>query len=85
MTETHSGAQTAHESGGGKRTGNGNVFARLGLFLRQVMSELRKVIWPGRSDLIQYTLVVIVFVAVLIGIVALLDLAFAKGVLAVFG
>ena len=59
--------------------------ARLALFYRQVIAELRKVIWPTRRELITYTTVVIVFVAAVATIVAVLDLIFAKGVLAVFG
>ena len=54
-------------------------------FLREVVAELRKVIWPGRRELITYTTVVIVFVAVMVALVSGLDLAFAQGVLAVFG
>ncbi|MCZ2823602.1 MULTISPECIES: preprotein translocase subunit SecE [unclassified Modestobacter] len=57
----------------------------LGRFLREVVAELRKVIWPGRKELITYTTVVIIFVAVMVAIVAGLDLLFAQGVLAVFG
>ena len=54
-------------------------------FLREVVAELRKVIWPGRRELITYTFVVIVFVAFIVALVAGLDLLFAQGVLAVFG
>ena len=54
-------------------------------FLREVVAELRKVIWPGRRELITYTTVVIVFVAIMVALVAGLDLLFAKGVIAVFG
>jgi preprotein translocase subunit SecE len=57
----------------------------LGRFLREVVAELRKVIWPGRRELITYTTVVIIFVAVMVALVAGLDLLFAKGVIAVFG
>ncbi|MCW2535668.1 MAG: preprotein translocase, SecE subunit [Modestobacter sp.] len=57
----------------------------VGRFLREVVAELRKVIWPGRKELITYTTVVIVFVAVMVALVAGLDIAFAKGVVAVFG
>jgi preprotein translocase subunit SecE len=57
----------------------------LARFLREVVAELRKVIWPGRRELITYTLVVIIFVAVMVAIVAGLDLLFAQGVIAVFG
>jgi preprotein translocase subunit SecE len=57
----------------------------IGRFLREVVAELRKVIWPGRKELITYTTVVIVFVAFMVALVAGLDILFAQGVLAVFG
>jgi preprotein translocase subunit SecE len=57
----------------------------IGRFLREVVAELRKVIWPGRKELITYTTVVIIFVAVMVALVAGLDILFARGVLAVFG
>jgi preprotein translocase subunit SecE len=57
----------------------------IGRFLREVIAELRKVIWPGRRELITYTTVVIVFVAFMVALVAGLDLLFSRGVIAVFG
>ena len=54
-------------------------------FLREVISELRKVLWPSRNELVTYTIVVIVFVVVMVSIVAGLDIGFAKLVLVVFG
>jgi preprotein translocase subunit SecE len=62
-----------------------NVFARFGRFLREVVAELRKVIWPTRNQMVTYTIVVIVFVVFMVALVGVLDLLFAKGVLAVFG
>ncbi|HEY5878461.1 MAG TPA: preprotein translocase subunit SecE [Nakamurella sp.] len=62
-----------------------NVFARLGRFLREVVAELRKVIWPSRNQMVTYTIVVIVFVVFMVALVGVLDLLFAKGVFAVFG
>ena len=59
--------------------------ARISLFYRQVIAELRKVIWPTRQELITYTSVVLVFVVVMVLIVAAFDFAFTKAVLAVFG
>ena len=41
-----------------------NMFARFGRFLREVVAELRKVIWPTRNQMVTYTIVVIVFVVV---------------------
>jgi preprotein translocase subunit SecE len=53
-------------------------------FYRQVVAELRKVVWPTQEQLITYFIVVLVFVVVVMGIVSLLDLAFGKLVFAVF-
>ncbi|GLH97866.1 preprotein translocase subunit SecE [Phytohabitans aurantiacus] len=61
------------------------IFGRLVRFVREVVAELRKVIWPTRRELLTYTAVVVVFVAFMLAIVALLDYGFAKGVLFVFG
>ena len=54
-------------------------------FYRQIVAELRKVVWPTRSELMTYTSVVIVFVLGVIGIVALLDFGLSRAVQAVFG
>ena len=56
----------------------GNPIARLSLFLRQVVAELRKVVWPTRPQLITYFWVVLVFVIVVMTLVSLLDLGFGK-------
>jgi len=58
--------------------------ARLGRFYREVVAELRKVIWPTRRELVTYTSVVVVFVSIVVAIVAGLDIVFAKLVLFVF-
>ncbi len=60
-------------------------FARLALFIRQVIAELRKVIWPTRKELIAYTTVVLFFVLVMAGIIAAYDYVFTEGVLFIFG
>jgi preprotein translocase subunit SecE len=57
----------------------------LPLFYRQVVAELRKVVWPTRTELFTYTSVVIVFVLCIIGIVALIDFGLTHAVQAVFG
>ena len=54
-------------------------------FYRQVVAELRKVVWPTQQQLITYFVVVLVFVAVIMAIVSLLDLGFGKLVFKVFG
>jgi preprotein translocase subunit SecE len=61
------------------------LFARIRNFFREVISELGKVIWPTRKELLTYTAVVIVFVAIIMTIVGLLDAGFAQLVIKVFG
>ncbi|MEN2738217.1 preprotein translocase subunit SecE [Microbacterium sp. X-17] len=62
-----------------------NFFQRIALFIRQVFGELRKVVTPTRRELIQYTIVVLVFVAVMMGIVYGLDVLFVWLTTIVFG
>ncbi len=61
------------------------LFSRLIRFLKEVVSELRKVIWPTRKQMITYTAVVLVFVAFMVAVIAGLDFALTKGVFALFG
>ncbi|CAN5348148.1 preprotein translocase subunit SecE [soil metagenome] len=60
-------------------------FARLALFIRQVVAELRKVVTPTRRELVSYTLVVLVFVVIMMALVGGLDWLFALVVNFVFG
>ena len=61
------------------------LFARVGLFYRQVVSELSKVVWPTRKQLSTYTAVVMDFVTFVIAVVSLFDLVITKLVFWVFG
>ena len=54
-------------------------------FYRQVVAELRKVVWPTQQQLVTYLIVVLAFVLVMIAYVSVLDVAFGKAVFAVFG
>ncbi|MDX2025376.1 preprotein translocase subunit SecE [Microcella sp.] len=60
-------------------------FGRIGLFLRQVINELSKVVTPTRRELVTYTIVVLVFVVIMMAIVSGLDLVFLWVVRFVFG
>jgi preprotein translocase subunit SecE len=53
-------------------------------FYRQVVAELRKVVWPTREQLITYFFVVMVFVIVMMTLVSLLDLGLGKLAFEVF-
>ncbi|SDO97073.1 preprotein translocase subunit SecE [Nakamurella panacisegetis] len=81
-TAAKGAATRARDTG---RDSRGSLFARLRRFLREVVAELRKVIWPARNQMVTYTIVVIVFVVVMVALTAGLDLLFAKGVLTIFG
>lgn len=74
--------QKAQEKADGTYKG---IFARMTLFFRQVVAELRKVIWPTRKELLNYTWVVLVFVLIMGAYIGVLDFVFTKGVLFVFG
>jgi preprotein translocase subunit SecE len=68
-----------------KEAGRPGIFARLVNFVREVVAELRKVIWPTRKELLTYTTIVIVFVTVMTAIVGVLDYGFGKIILWAFG
>lgn len=53
-------------------------------FYRQVVAELRKVVYPTQEQLVTYFFVVMVFVLVMIALVSALDLAFGRLVFAIF-
>ena len=55
------------------------------LFVRQVIAELRKVIWPTRRELITYTTVALMFILVMVVDRDRLDYGFTKLVFAVLG
>lgn len=69
---------------GGKR-GKKGPLGRLALFYRQIVAELRKVVWPTRNQLTTYTTVVIVFVVIMIGLVTVIDYGFNQAIKYVFG
>ncbi|MEO5832164.1 MAG: preprotein translocase subunit SecE [Nakamurella sp.] len=52
------------------------VLARWGRFIREVIAELRKVIWPSRKQMVTYTVVVIVFLILMVALVSGMDVLF---------
>jgi preprotein translocase subunit SecE len=68
-----------------ERAARRNPFARIALFIRQVLGELRKVVTPTRNELLSYTGVVLVFVIIMMAIVYGLDQLFSWLVILVFG
>ena len=88
-TGTALGSPSRGDGGDGGRVSRGadrpGRIRNIGTFYKQVIAELRKVIWPTRKELVTYTTVVVVFVLIITAIVAVFDLAFGKAVLAIFG
>ncbi|KQU37779.1 preprotein translocase subunit SecE [Rhodococcoides fascians] len=72
-------------SGKAKLDKRPNVFLRLLQFFREVVAELRKVIWPNKKQMVTYTTVVLVFLAFMVAFISGLDLLFIKGVGWLFG
>lgn len=61
------------------------TLGRATTYYKQVVAELRKVIWPTRRDLVTYTAVVLVFVLFMVAVVSLFDFGASQAVLRVFG
>lgn len=53
-----------------------NIFGRIALFVRQVVSELKRVVTPTREELINYIWVVLGFVAVMMALTFAFDFGF---------
>jgi preprotein translocase subunit SecE len=47
-------------------------------FTREIRDEMRQVAWPSRSELINYTSVVITTLAIMIGLIFVLNLGFGR-------
>ena len=71
MTDSKAVRGPRERSGPEKRTS-------IPTFYRQVVAELRKVVYPTREQLITYFVVVMVFVLIMMTIVSLLDLGLGK-------
>jgi preprotein translocase subunit SecE len=69
----------------GTKAERGGLFARIQRYYRETVAELRKVIYPTRSELLTYTGVVLAFVSLMVALVFGLDILFAKFDLFLFG
>jgi len=77
------------ESGTPKKTKDAgesrNPFVFVWTYLKQVVAEMRKVIWPSRKEMVNYTIVVLVFLVFMVALIGALEVGLAKLVLLVFG
>jgi preprotein translocase subunit SecE len=69
-----------------KKSGpSGNPITFVITFLKQVVAELRKVIWPNRKQMVTYTTVVLMFLVFMVALIGGVDLGLAKLITLVFG
>ncbi|OLO48552.1 preprotein translocase subunit SecE [Actinomyces oris] len=73
-------ARAATGKSGRKR----GFFGRIALFIRQVIDELRKVVWPTMNELWTYFAVVVVFIIAIMAFTGVLDFAFNRVVMWLF-
>ena len=76
--------ETVTESKAVRRDGKAEKRTSPVTFYRQVVAELRKVVWPTQDQLVTYFLVTMVFVVFFMAMVSVLDLAFGKLAFEVF-
>jgi preprotein translocase subunit SecE len=57
---------------------------RTGQYLREVRNELAKVAWPPRTEVVNYSTVVIVTLVLLTALIFALNYLFAKGIFKLF-
>ncbi|MDQ1484363.1 MAG: preprotein translocase subunit SecE [Actinomycetota bacterium] len=84
MSDTTSSAAARPERGSPRPAERRNVFVRTALWYRQIVAELRKVVWPTRKELVAYTTVTLVFAVFMVALVAILDYGANWGVLKIF-
>lgn len=54
-------------------------------FFREAKSELKKVSWPDKKQLVHNTIVILVFILIAMVILSVLDIGFAKAFQAIAG
>ena len=94
MSESARAAASGAETTGGdparpapkpKATAGRGPFERVAVFYRQVVAEMKKVVFPTRTELGRYISVTLVFVVVVMAFVALVDVGVGSLMRLVFG
>ena len=62
-----------------------NIFMRIGLFIKQIIDELRKVVTPTSKELFFWALAVFILVLFLMALVTGMDFGLGKLTLWIFG
>ena len=82
---TKSGATRKRGDADSEQTKKPGFFARIFLFFKQVIDEMKKVTYPTGSETWTYFVVVVVFVAAIMLFAGLLDFGFGKLSALIFG
>ena len=69
---------------GPRAASGGNIFSRGTEFVRETRGELRKVAWPTRLEVRNYSIVVLCTLILLISLIFVLDYAASKSILFLF-
>ncbi|MFO7295938.1 MAG: preprotein translocase subunit SecE [Caldicoprobacter sp.] len=51
-----------------------NIFSKIGRYFRDVVSEMKKVSWPDRKELVKATIAALVFIVLFAIVVGIVDL-----------
>lgn len=62
-----------------------NIFMRIGLFIKQIIAEMRKIVTPTRKQLFMWTLAVFIFVLLLMVVVTAMDFGLGNLAFLIFG
>ena len=82
---TKNGSGTAKKTAKKEPGESRNPFLYVWNFLKQVVAELRKVIWPNRKQMVSYTTVVLIFLVFMVALISGVDYGLARLVGWVFG
>lgn len=55
-----------------------NIFKRIGKFFTDLVSEMKKIVWPSKKQTLNNTLAVLVIVVVAALVIVGMDIVFAK-------
>jgi preprotein translocase subunit SecE len=61
------------------------MFEKFKLFLKEVKSELKKVVWPTRKDTIASTSVVVILVLIIAAFLGLVDFGLSRVIRLILG
>lgn len=83
--EPKKAAAPAKKASKPKKTGKPGIFSRVKSYLGSVRSEMKRVVWPTKQELINYSVAVCASLIVVGVIIALLDAVIGTGLVAFAG